>query len=63
MHFLKKSFSAKCSRQLSVDGNFEHVEKRHVIVNPRKPVNSAVPVPVKSTGVQFILVLPRTKKS
>ena len=29
----------------------------------RKPVNSAVPVPVKSTGVQFILVLPRTEKS
>ena len=28
----------------------------------RKPSNSAVPVPVKSIDVQFILVLPRTEK-
>jgi hypothetical protein len=30
-------------------------------MSTRKSVNSAVPVPVKSTGVQFVLVLPRIK--
>jgi hypothetical protein len=34
----------------------------HTYANPGT-VNSAVPVPVKSTGVQLILVLPQDEKS
>jgi hypothetical protein len=33
------------------------------VMSTREPVNSAVPIPVKSTGVQMILVLPQTEKS
>jgi hypothetical protein len=36
---------------------------RTAVMSTREPVNSAVPVSVKSTGVQCILVLPRTEKS
>jgi hypothetical protein len=39
-----------------------HLCCKMAYANP-ETVNSAVPVPVKSTGVQFVLVLPQDEKS